>query len=158
MLFDQVQSRTGALSARLHIGLEVCRLDVGTYRQARVMTSPFHWTPMFSSTRNILYLGGCLVILVAWLWNCTRKHLKSLQEFPEGPISLPILGNIWTVYRFNAAPTAECRRLARRFPDVCMLWYGRSPAVLINSPRAAHEILHKVNIALSTSINLMSHD
>ena len=89
----------------------------------------------------------CLYILFLWVG-------VSRQKYPKGPIPLPLVGNLWTIYQLNVTSEKTCLSLANRYNDLCMLWYGSSPAILINSPHAAHEILHTVRVRSSQVVFL----
>ena len=97
----------------------------------------------------------CLYVAVTVLL-CTLFFRQILpgHSYPRGPLPLPIVGNIWTVHKLNTDPEKTCQRLSDRYNDLCMLWNGSSPAVLVNSPHAAHEILHIVWIDYSLSLSI----
>lgn len=84
-----------------------------------------------------LVIIGCFLL---YSWQTVPQ-----RRYPKGPLSLPFVGNLWTIHKLNVAPEKTCRDLSSRYGDLCMLWYGSSPAVLINDPLAAHELLHKVS-------------
>ena len=52
--------------------------------------------------------------------------------------SIPTVPNLWG---FSATFFLS---LARRFGDFCMLWYGSNPVVIINTPKAARDLLTEV--------------
>lgn len=65
-------------------------------------------------------------------------------KYPNGPRPLGFLGNFFTLSRLLSSPDQELLSLARRFGDVCMLWYGSNPVMIINTPRAARDLLTEV--------------
>jgi hypothetical protein len=89
-----------------------------------------------------LSLCASLAIISSYL--LFSWQIFTRRRYPKGPWSLPIVGNLFTIYKLNVAPEKTCQELSSRYDDLCMLWYGSSPAVLINTPLAAHELLHKV--------------
>ena len=67
-----------------------------------------------------------------------RKH------YPNGPVPFPFLGNIGTLRKLWADLDPQLHQLKKDWGSLCMLWYGRSPVIIINSPRAARELLNEV--------------
>ena len=65
-------------------------------------------------------------------------------KYPNGPKPLGFLGNFFTLYKLQSNPDRELLSLARRFGDFCMLWYGSNPVVIINTPKAARDLLTEV--------------
>lgn len=66
------------------------------------------------------------------------------KKYPKGPWPIGFLGDVFTLLRLHSSPDQELLRLARQFGDICMLWYGSNPVIIINTPRAARDLLTEV--------------
>ena len=69
---------------------------------------------------------------------------KSRHRYPQGPRPFPILGNVAILRNLHADPDRQLLRLRDRWGSMCMLWYGSSPVIIVNSPKAAREMLNEV--------------
>ena len=83
-------------------------------------------------------------IILAALWVFISSFLYSDTKFPKGPRPFYILGNFISLMRLQAQPDQELLRIARKWGDICMLWYGSNPVVIVNTPRAAKDLLNDV--------------
>lgn len=90
----------------------------------------------------------CCTALVGILFISGGFFVPSLRneqtKYPNGPRPLGFLGNFFTLSRLLSSPDQELLSLARRFGDLCMLWYGSNPVMIINTPRAARDLLTEV--------------
>lgn len=86
----------------------------------------------------ILFVSGLLWTLYR-VWQYKRD-----SKYADGPTPWPLVGNIWTIYRLHTDTERVLGELGRKYGDICMLWIGLWPAIVINSAEAAHDILHKV--------------
>lgn len=80
------------------------------------------------------------LILVA----CCRSLFSFLDErpkLPDGPRRLAFLGNVFTLSRMHTSPDRELLQIAQRWGDICMLWCGLTPVIVVNSPKAAYELM-----------------
>ena len=66
------------------------------------------------------------------------------KPYPNGPVPIPFLGNVGTLRKLSAKLDPQLLQLKKDWGSLCMLWYGRSPVIIINSPRAARELLNEV--------------
>ena len=66
------------------------------------------------------------------------------KPYPNGPVPVPFLGNFGTSRKLSADLDPQLHQLKKDWGSLCMLWYGRSPVIIINSPRAARELLNEV--------------
>jgi hypothetical protein len=86
-----------------------------------------------------------------WEWISSPKKQKSAvnrkNDYPAGPTPFPILGNILSFWRLMKETEEALINLSVKYGETCMLWLGRSPVLLINSPIAAKELLDKVRTA-----------
>ena len=73
-----------------------------------------------------------------------QHHQQQGKIYPLGPKPLPLLGNYFTISKLQTDADGELRRLARRFGEVCMLWYGSNPVVIVSTPKAARDLLVEV--------------
>jgi hypothetical protein len=78
---------------------------------------------------------------------------KKTDKCPNGPRSLGILGNIFTLRRLQIQPERELMGIARKWKDTCMLWAGQFPILIVNKPQAAKELL--VEVRYSSIYHLM---
>lgn len=99
--------------------------------------------------------GLWLVFVALLIYRYVLPQTISWGRYPKGPLFLPVVGNLWVIFKLNIRPEKTCLALAERYGDICMLWYGTAPAVVINSPRAANELLCKV---IPLFFNLISCD
>lgn len=85
-----------------------------------------------------------IVFVLAFIGNCYHIYrYRRDNRWAKGPLPWPLVGNIWTVYRLHTDTERVLERLAKQYGDICMLWIGVWPAIVINSAEAAHDILHK---------------
>ena len=75
---------------------------------------------------------------------------KSSDEY-GGPTPLPLLGNIATLWRVKEYPDEELPRLNRLWGAICALKIGSVPLIVLNSPRAAKELLNEVRFNCAQS-------
>ena len=66
------------------------------------------------------------------------------KPYPNGPVPFPFLGNVGTLRKLSADLDPQLHQLKKDWGSLCMLWYGRAPVIIINSPRAARELLNEV--------------
>lgn len=93
------------------------------------------------------YMTCCIALFGILFIYCSffvRVLRMEQTKYPNGPRPLVFLGNFFTLSRLLSTPDQELISLARRFGDVCMLWYGSNPVMIINTPRAARELLTEV--------------
>ena len=76
-----------------------------------------------------------------FLLSIVVTHRKS---YPNGPVPVPLLGNVGKSRKLSADLDPQLHQLKKDWGSLCMLWYGRSPVIIINSPRAARELLNEV--------------
>lgn len=90
----------------------------------------------------------CYIALVGILFISCSSFVRGLlyeqTKYPNGPRPLGFLGNCFTLSRLLSSPDQELLSLARRFGDVCMLWYGSNPVIIVNTPKAARDLLTEV--------------
>ena len=88
-------------------------------------------------------LALCCALGLLLLLPSVRRASGPLT-YPNGPKPLPLLGNIISLRSLYANLDRGLLDLKNKWGDVCMLWYGSSPVLLINSPKAAREFLNEV--------------
>ena len=76
-----------------------------------------------------------------FLLSIVVTHRKS---YPNGPVPVPLSGNVGKLRKLSADLDRQLHQLNKNWGSLCMLWYGRSPVIIINSPRAARELLNEV--------------
>ena len=69
---------------------------------------------------------------------------NSRHRYPKGPRPFPILGNVGILRNLHADPDRQLLQLRDRWGSMCMLWYGSSPVIIVNSPKTAREMLNEV--------------
>ncbi|KAJ5088543.1 cytochrome P450 [Penicillium angulare] len=69
--------------------------------------------------------------------------LQKNKVYPSGPWSLPFLGNLIEFNAIKARPDQELLRIAKKYGEICMLWFGTNPVLIINSPKVAKEMMDK---------------
>ena len=71
-------------------------------------------------------------------------HVGRLQPtLPPGPTTLPWIGAEWVIrgLNFKAKPTLA---YLARYGEMATVWLARSPLLVVNSPRVAHDLMHTV--------------
>ncbi|KIN03249.1 hypothetical protein OIDMADRAFT_120288 [Oidiodendron maius Zn] len=86
-----------------------------------------------------LYGGAVLVALSALVVGTSIFTGRS--KYPAGPRPLGLVGNVSTFLKLLSEPDKELLRIRQRWGSICMLWYGSSPVIIINTPKAAKELL-----------------
>ena len=66
------------------------------------------------------------------------------KSYPSGPVPVPFLGKVGTSRKLSADLDPQLHQLKKDWGSLCILWYGRSPVIIINSPLAARELLNEV--------------
>uniref|UniRef100_A0A087XGB9 Cytochrome P450 2J6-like n=2 Tax=Poecilia TaxID=8080 RepID=A0A087XGB9_POEFO len=82
---------------------------------------------------SVFLLVLCVVFLLLQLKPQRPKN------FPPGPPSLPVLGNLWNLNIKN--PLKDFDRLSQSYGNVYSLFLGRKPAVVINGFKAMKEAM-----------------
>ena len=95
--------------------------------------------------RNVFFVCSITIVVLLWARHALARHRVQLQKFPNGPSPLPIIGNFWTIRRLHANPDETLRELGQRYGDICMLWLGAWPIIVICKAKAAHDLLHQVS-------------
>ena len=89
---------------------------------------------------SILF-GGILLIIQAAKWMLKPASRRKIDEYPDGPRSLGVLGNLFTLRRLQIQPERELMSIARKWRDTCLLWAGKFPILIVNKPKAVKELL-----------------
>ena len=82
--------------------------------------------------------GLAILILDIAGFRCSSKY-------PNGPKGLFLLGNYLTFMRLQVHPDQELLRIRQRWGNICMLWHGSSPVIIINTPKATKDLLNDVS-------------
>ena len=85
------------------------------------------------------FVGIALCVLYSFL--SYRKY-----KYPTGPQTLPLIGNYFSLAKLQANPEKELVRLKNKYGEICMLWFGSSPVIILSSPRIAKELMDRVNL------------
>ena len=91
----------------------------------------------------VLLASAILVACCGYIFSFFEERPK----LPDGPRRLAFLGNVFTLSRMHSSPDRELLQIAQRWGDICMLWCGLTPAIVVNSPKAAYELM--TNVPLS---------
>ena len=65
-------------------------------------------------------------------------------KLPPGPRGLPVLGSLLEVRKDSHLAIT---RLSRRYGDVCLMWFGSVPTVVISHPELLREAFEKAELA-----------
>ena len=102
-----------------------------------------------SDPKAILAMA-CYIVLASVVFLVLKAvvdvFLFNGKQYPNGPRPLGLLGNFFTLGRLQSRPDQELMSLAYRFGDICMLWYGRNPVIIVNTPKAARDLLTEVKL------------
>ncbi|CAL1358883.1 unnamed protein product [Linum trigynum] len=86
-----------------------------------------------------------VVLIIRNKINLSGRKSSNLQKLPPpGPPKLPILGNL---YQLGAHPHQSLWQLAKKYGPVMQFHFGRIPAVIISSPKAAKEVMRVHDLA-----------
>ena len=85
-----------------------------------------------------------MAFALLYLERILTQHARVISRFPKGPRPWPFVGNIVTMCKLHSDTDKTLLQLAQKFGDVCMLWLGSWPVLIVNTARAAHELLHEV--------------
>ncbi|KAL6909173.1 cytochrome P450 [Trichoderma evansii] len=100
--------------------------------------------PFYKATYEQATLLGVVVCLFTALLSYLPSYLptRPVKYFP-GPKPWPLLGNFFYYSKVLKNVTVELPLMAKNFGDICMLWMGSKPNLLIHNLEDAHEILTK---------------
>lgn len=68
---------------------------------------------------------------------------------PPGPKPWPVVGNLFFLARLFKSPEERLIDIAKKYGSLCMLWFGSSPVLVINTAEDIKQLLDKVR---STSL------
>lgn len=88
----------------------------------------------------LFYALSCALVLLLFSW----FFLTGTSGYHDGPMPIPLLGNLATVRQLRKDPETTLLMLRERWGDLCMLWFGSQPVLIVNSARAAKEMLDEV--------------
>ncbi|KFY39520.1 hypothetical protein V494_03953 [Pseudogymnoascus sp. VKM F-4513 (FW-928)] len=71
------------------------------------------------------------------------KGGKKGVQYPNGPSPFPLFGNIFSFAALKQRPDRELLNIARKYGQICMLWFGSNPVIIISSPKLAKELMDK---------------
>jgi len=95
------------------------------------------------------YLTTCILISILYaVWAAASLVSPNKTIYPNGPRPLALFGNFFYLSRLNRRPDQQLLRIARKYGEICMLWYGMSPVIIVSSPNAAKELMDKVRYVL----------
>lgn len=84
---------------------------------------------------------GLLFLYHLTLWLLKSSSPQSKNKYPGGPKPLGIIGNFFTLRRLQTRPDWELMNIARKWGDLCLLWAGRHPVIIVNKPQAIKNLL-----------------
>ena len=120
---------------------EVAARDTGASLRRKLSPPlPLASAVMDQSYNPSLLLAICGIAGVFLLGTVVTRR----KPYPNGPVPIPFLGNVGTLRKMSANLDPQLHQLKKDWGSLCMLWYGRSPVIIINSPRAARELLNEV--------------
>lgn len=91
-------------------------------------------------------LSFCIIVLLPLtLWMLKPNHRNHTAKYPDGPRSLGILGTTWALRRLQIHTDRELISIARKWKDVCLLWLGLFPILIVNKPKAVKDLLVDVH-------------
>lgn len=92
----------------------------------------------FQSLRGVsIYLGILGVVLFVIL-------RSSRNRYARGPRPFPVFGNFGTLRKLHKNPDQTLMQIRKQWGNMCMLWYGSSPVLIVNSPKVVRELLNEV--------------
>jgi hypothetical protein len=89
---------------------------------------------------SVALCGVASIALLAFV----APSFRDRSKYPNGPMPLGMLGTVSTLLRLQSDPDKELLRLRERWGNICMLWFGSGPVIIINTPKAAKELLNDV--------------
>uniref|UniRef100_A0ACD5Y912 Uncharacterized protein n=1 Tax=Avena sativa TaxID=4498 RepID=A0ACD5Y912_AVESA len=118
-----------------------------------------------TSVMELTLLSVCISVLcislLCVLWKKSTTKLPAGAPVPPGPTPFPVIGNIPNLVRAGELHRALAR-LSASYGPVMSLRHGMATTVVLSSPAAAHEALHKKDGAVSNrwvpeSASVMGH-
>lgn len=89
-----------------------------------------------------------------FLYIFTKHFLNKLKNLPPSPIiNLPLLGHLYMIKKPLHRALAK---ISERYGPVLLLHFGSRPVLLVSSPSAAEECLHKNDITFANRPHLMA--
>lgn len=85
------------------------------------------------------FMALIISVLLAAVWSAIDG--SNILPYPRGPRSYPILGNLGFMSRLSRNADGELLELAHKYGAICMLWLGSNPILVINTAKAAHELM-----------------
>lgn len=93
------------------------------------------------------FMAVIISVLLAAAWSVMDG--SNMLPYPRGPRSYPILGNPGFMSRLSRNADGELLELAQKYGAICMLWFGSNPILVINTAKAAHELMEMVSSILA---------
>lgn len=93
----------------------------------------------------IFVVFAAFTSITRWSLHGKKGQKIPLPPSPEGPLRLPVLGSLLSFFDMRKDLDQTLIRLARKYGALCMLWFGTKPVMIINTPRAAKDLLDKVS-------------
>lgn len=72
------------------------------------------------------------------------RGFRARRPYPPGPRPLPLIGNLLDLRKLRNRPEQALRKWTAEYGDLTMLWLGNNPMLIVNSAKAAKELLDKV--------------
>ena len=94
---------------------------------------------------SVALCGGASFVLLLFI----IPSFTDRSRYPNGPRPLGLLGNVLTFITLQSEPDKELTRIRHRWGNICMLWHGSGPVIIINTPKAAKELLNDVSSSRS---------
>ncbi|KAF2639905.1 cytochrome P450 [Massarina eburnea CBS 473.64] len=76
--------------------------------------------------------------------------MRNTVVYPAGPTPIPLIGNVFSFLQMMKNSEKTLIHLAVEYGGICMLWLGRNPVLVINSPIAAKDLLDKRGMVYSS--------
>jgi hypothetical protein len=86
-----------------------------------------------------------VLVLPAARRSSTKGGNLNVATYPSGPVPIPFLGNVSSFLKLMKNSEKILINMATQYGEMCMLWLGRSPVLIINSPTTAKDLLDKVS-------------
>lgn len=93
------------------------------------------------------FMAVIISVLLAAAWSVMDG--SNILPYPRGPPSYPILGNLGFMSRLSSNADGELLELAHKYGAICMLWFGSNPILVINTAKAAHDLMEMVRPILA---------
>lgn len=99
---------------------------------------------MIQLNLDVAVLSLALCFAFSLISGIFYQTTKKTSKYPSGPPTWPIIGNLTYFLQLLKNPELELLKLPQKYGALCMLWFGNSPVLIINTAEEVKALLDKV--------------